>query len=400
MIALSVGTIVERIGSPNFAQTFMRHTVRAIETQRAGDLRHILELAALLDFGLLALGLASGLVTAALIAPSGDALTFAAVILTVMFAALRPPLLAVAIPRAFGRHEAVMVLLLVGALVKVAILGVVMFEGGGMLAIAIAFAAWRLIAAAGGLAITAAEARRHGALAATRSDRSSFAERHEDFWPFTRDGAITVLPQAAVDLSTLLIGALSGITAAGLYRLATKVGEAARIYTSPIAFVLYSEQCQAVEQGELGRLWRQTVRWSLVVGIVTAIGAALFMAASDFLVEMAFGPGYQAAVPAIVWCVIAAVPFSMAFLLQFGLFALGAANQVLRAESIAAILFLAIVIAAGTPSAEQAALALAVSRGVALVASGLLFVSALRQREKTSRHAPRDATGLGRPAKR
>ena len=56
LIALSVGTIVERIGSPNFAQTFMRHTVRAIEKQSAGDLRHILELAALFDFGLLALG--------------------------------------------------------------------------------------------------------------------------------------------------------------------------------------------------------------------------------------------------------------------------------------------------------------------------------------------------------
>jgi O-antigen/teichoic acid export membrane protein len=275
-----------------------------------------------------------------------------------------------------------------------------MFEGGGMLAIAVAFAVWRLIAAAGGLGITAAEARRHGALAAERSDRGSFAERHEDFWPFTRDGAITVLPQAAVDFSTLLIGTLSGITAAGLYRLATKVGEGARIYTNPIAFVLYSEQCQAVGQNKLGRLWRQTVRWCLVVGTVTAIGAALFVAAGDFLVEMAFGPGYHAAVPAITWCVIAAVPFSMAFLLQFGLFALGAAKQVLHAESIAAILFLAIVIAALTPSAEQAAIALAVSRGVAFVASALLFVSVLRQREKNTKRARCGANDLVRPAKR
>ena len=53
LVALSVGTIVERVGSPNFAQTFMRHTVRAVETQRASDLRLILELAVLFDFGLL-----------------------------------------------------------------------------------------------------------------------------------------------------------------------------------------------------------------------------------------------------------------------------------------------------------------------------------------------------------
>ena len=290
-----------------------------------------------------------------------------------------------------------MVLLLLGALAKVVILGAVILEGGGMLAIAVAFAIWRLVAAAGGLAITAAEARRLGAFATKRSDPSFFAERHRDFWLFTRDGALTVLPQAAVDFSTLLIGALSGVATAGVYRLATKVGEAARIYTNPIAFVLYSEQCKAVEQGDLLRLWRQTVRWSLFVGMVSTIGAGLFMAADDYLVELAFGKGYDDAVPAIAWCVVAAVPYSMAFLLQFGLFALGAANQVLRAESIAAILFLAIVVAVQTPSVEQAAIGLAVSRGVALAMSFTLFVSVLRRRERDADGAQNSSTRLMRP---
>ena len=95
--------MVERLGSPNFGQTFMRHTVRAIEMQRADDLRRILDIALVFELGLLALGLASGLVTAALVVPSGDHVIFAAVVLTVMMAALRPPLLAVAIPRAFGQ---------------------------------------------------------------------------------------------------------------------------------------------------------------------------------------------------------------------------------------------------------------------------------------------------------
>jgi hypothetical protein len=70
----------------------------------------------------------------------------------------------------------------------------------------------------------------------------------------------------------------------------------------------------------------------------------------------------------------------MSTLLQFGLFALGAAKQVLRAESVAALLFLAIVLAFQSPTPEQAAIALAVSRGVGLVAYAALFAAALRRR--------------------
>jgi hypothetical protein len=76
------------------------------------------------------------------------------------------------------------------------------------------------------------------------------------------------------------------------------------------------------------------------------------------------------------------------------------ANQVLRAESVAAILFLVIVIAMQTPSAEQAAIALAVSRVIAFVASGLFFVSVLRQREKNMELPQSGANDLVRPAKR
>ena len=378
LIALAIGTLVERLGSPNFAQTFIRHTVRAIEQCRASDLRHILHLAILFESGLLGLSFACGLATAAILVPWGDHSTFVGVVIAAMFAALRPPLLTVAIPRAFGRHEAVAAWLILGALVKLGMLALVMVNDGGLLGVAIAFAVGGLAFAVGGIATTVAQARSHGALSAKRSDRNSFAERHDDFWTLTRAGAIAVLPQIVVEFSTVLIGVLSGTVVAGLYRLATKVGEAARIYTSPIAFVVYSDQCKAVERRNLRRVWSQTIRWSLLVGAVTAVGMVVFVMARDPLVKMIFGEGYTAAIPAITLCVVAAVPYSMSVFLQFGLFSLGAANYVLRAESIAAVIFLAIVIAFRTPSAEQAALALVFSRSAALAASASLFVLALR----------------------
>ena len=386
LIALAVGTLAGRVGSPNFAQTFMRHTVRAIEQQHASDLRHILQLALVFESGRLALGLASGIATAALLVPSDNQSIFAAVVITVLFPALRPPLLAVAIPRALGRHEAVAGWIMLGALVKLMILAVVLMDNGGMMGVAIAFATGALVLAIGGLTITVVQARHHGALSVRRSGPSSFAERHEDFWTLTRVGAIAVLPQTVIEFSTVLIGALSGVLAAGLYRLATKVGDAAKIYTTPIAFVVYSDQCKAVEQFNLHRLWSQTIRWCLFVGAVTGLGLVVFLIAGPLLVDMIFGEGYDAAVPAITLCIVAAVPHSMSMLLQFGLFALGAANYVLRAESIGAALFLLIIAAFQTPSAEQAGVALAISRSVALATFAVLFVLAVQQRKNALDH--------------
>jgi O-antigen/teichoic acid export membrane protein len=395
LIALSVGTMVERLGSPNFGPTFMRHTVRAIETQRADDLRRILDLALVCELSLLALGLVGGLITAVLVVPAGENGIFAAVVLTVMMAALRPPLLAVAIPRAFGHHEAIAGWLMLGSLVKVAILAVVMAMGGGMIGIVAAFVVWRLVSAVGGLAITLRQAHLQGALSVKRSDPITFAEWHEEFWPVTRASAITVVPQAVFEFSTPLIGALSGVTAAGLYRLSTKVGDAARIYTTPIAFVLYSDQCAALERGDLRRFVSETVRWAAIVGAVTGLGAAVFAVAGEFLVDLIFGKGYEAAVPAITWCVIAAVPFSMATFLQFGLFAAGEAKHVLWAESLAALLFLAIVVAFQSPSPEQAAMALAISRGVGLIAYIALFAALLSKRTGASRDGRSQPSTLG-----
>lgn len=388
LIALSVGILVERIGSPNLAQTFMRHIARAIAQHEVGDLRRILGLALKADASLLFFSLVAGLATATLIAPKGNATAYAAIVLTVMIQPLRPPLLAVAVPRAFDRHEAVTAALMFGALFKVAILGIVLAAHRDLVGIVAAFVAWRIISGGAGLVIGFAQAKRHGAFDSEPSGREEFSSRHADFGPFVRIGAFGVVPQVVVEFATLLIAALSGAAVAGIYRLAAKVGEAARIYANPIGFVLYSDQCRSVEQGDYRHLMTQTVVGSTILGCVTAAGAMIFAAADQFLVELALGSGYTMAVPAIAWCVYAAVPFSIAVPLQFGLYALGAANRVLQAETIGAMLFVIIIVTLKSPTAEQAAVALAASRFAALLAFIVLFLSEL-QRKKDHPIAPK-----------
>jgi hypothetical protein len=73
----------------------------------------------------------------------------------------------------------------------------------------------------------------------------------------------------------------------------------------------------------------------------------------------------------------------MAAPLSFGLFAFGAATSVLRAESIAAVLFLITILAFREPTAEQAATSLAIGRVAAFTALVTLFVLVLRRRSES-----------------
>ena len=123
------------------------------------------------------------------------------------------------------------------------------------------------------------------------------------------------------------------------------------------------------------------MRWSLIVGAVTGLGAVLFAVAGPFFVDWIFGEGYDAAVPAITWCVVAAVPYSMSTLLAvWSLRRRRRKSCVPRGERSPRSCFSRSYLRFQTPSPEQAAIALAVSRGVGLAAYAVLFVAALRKR--------------------
>jgi len=136
--------------------------------------------------------------------------------------------------------------------------------------------------------------------------------------------------------------------------------------------MLYAEQCQAVEYGRVRSLARQTTRWAAGLGGVTAIAALAFKISDETFIRLLFGTDYIVAIPAVQWCLIAAIPTAVAMPVQFGLFALGRTSRVFQAEMFGALTFLVLLtVMAGQP--ETAAVALAASRLVSSSASWYYF---------------------------
>lgn len=372
LISLMIGAGLVRIGTINLSNVALRAASRAIDQGKPGDLRFILELGRACDGLLLAVALAAGAGAAYFLAPGDNPVMFALVLMTVLVNPVKLQVLAVALPRAFGHHVELYLLVFLGAALKTALLYTTWSLGGGYPGVLLSFFVWQLVPVAGGLVLLGRASKTHGALAHSRSTRKDFTEDHPEFFPLLRAGALTGLPQLAFDFATPIVGVFGSVTMAGLFGLAVKISQAVRIYADPLAFTLYAEQCRAVEHGHLRSLGRQTTFWAAGMGGLTTLAALVFACIDKSFVGLMFGVDYIAAVPAIQWCLIAAIPTTVALPFQFGLFALGRANRVFHAETTGALTFLAL-LAAMAGQAEMAAIALAASRLVTSTASWLFF---------------------------
>lgn len=383
LIALMVGAATLRVGSPNFVQIFMRHAARAIDQQKPRDLKFILDVGAVCDGFMLVFALVMGVCAALLLPAGGGYADGAAVLGAVLLSSLKPQVLSIAVPRAFGHHDTLYLWMLIGAALKVVLLLVAMGLKAGLAGVVAAFAVWQIVPAVRGLLLTLAEARSRNALYVRRSTLEAFRTRHADLPMLIRNGSLAVLPQIVFDLATPIVGVLGGVGNAGLFGLAVKIGQAARIYGSPVSFVLYSKQCSDVEAGNGPALVRHTLAWAAGLGLVTACGAAVFWLVDETVVVLAFGADFIDAVDAVQWCLVAAIPTTAGMPLQFGLMALGRADRVLHAETAGALLFVGLV-AATSGQATDAAVSLAAARLVAFAVSLYGLV-----RERPARPGPR-----------
>lgn len=182
------------------------------------------------------------------------------------------------------------------------------------------------------------ETRRRGLLKGMSGNPRGVMADNPRLWRFAfatnaSTGVATLLGPAL----TLLVGALLGPAAAGLFRIALTVIEAAAKPGDLLTRAFFPEIARLKEQGQMSHFWSVTARITgLSLGFAAIVVMALELAGRPLL-ALAFGAGYEGAQPILVlmaYGLIAALPL---FFLEAALVALDQAEAALVARGFGAI---------------------------------------------------------------
>lgn len=217
------------------------------------------------------------------------------------------------------------------------------------------------------------ETRRRGLAAAFTGSPSGVLAENPRLWRFAlatnaSTGVSTLLGPAL----TVMVGALFGTAAAGLFRIALTVIEAAAKPGDLLTRAYFPEVARLRERNEMGHFWSVTGRITgLSLGFALLVVLILELAGRPLL-AFAFGPGYDGAQPLLVlmaYGLIAALPV---FFLDSALVALDQAEAVLKARALGAAVTFAVLTAFAAHGPVAAGYAYAA--GMAMVAATALFL--------------------------
>ena len=188
---------------------------------------------------------------------------------------------------------------------------------------------------------------------------------------------VATLNQAATPLFTLLVGALLGPAAAGLYRVAQVVLEAAAAPGELAMRSLFPELARLLER-DRRHFWRLVGRALILSAGLGLILALIVEAAGPFLLIVCVGADYAGAVPVLRIVALSIPPSLAVFPLETALLAMGLAGRLLLVRALAAL----VAFATAAWLAQQLGLSgigIAVTFGASAALVGMLLLLVRRQ---------------------
>ena len=189
------------------------------------------------------------------------------------------------------------------------------------------------------------EARRRELLGGMNSSLRGLAEANQGVWHFSilsnLNSSVALIP---THLSVLLVAALLGPAAAGIFRIAREFGTGMIKPVDLVAQALYPDMARLVA----ARSWRRLARAAVGAGLAAAAtGAAvtlLVLIAGDALVNLIFGRDFVPAVPILIAMALATSIRMLAFAADPVMYALGRPGVPLAVSTASAGLFVAIMV--------------------------------------------------------
>ncbi|MBU2531547.1 MAG: lipopolysaccharide biosynthesis protein [Alphaproteobacteria bacterium] len=175
---------------------------------------------------------------------------------------------------------------------------------------------------------------------------------------------------------TMIVAAILGPAAAGLYQLSQRIARLLVRFSGPIAQSIYPDIAKLWVRGEIAEFRRIVILLNVAIGALVTVGVLIASSQMTFLVSFAFGAQFLPAVPIILARLVAVALFLSGAVLNPALLSMNLHRQLSRVTIIGTtIFFVAIVPLVFAFGAFGAALAHVVSTAIWLIAGYAIFLA-------------------------
>lgn len=245
-----------------------------------------------------------------------------------------------AVLRLFGRFRLAAFSPALGSFTRMLLCGIGLASGFDLVGFAII---WAVTQAAGSMTLMVLAVRvlrANGITGVLSAPLEGVSKRFAGLWNFAWSTNLSLAVRSSANqLDVLIVGALAGPAAAGLYHIAKRTGKVAEQATTQIQTVLYPDVARLWAAGETAAMRRAV--WQ-VEGVVLAFGTAgvLFLiVAAEPILHWTAGPKFNDAAPLLIVQMIAVTLMMIGLASRSALLAMGRQRQVLNAVLIGTTAF-------------------------------------------------------------
>lgn len=240
--------------------------------------------------------------------------------------------MATAVLRLYGNYRTAAYGPVGGGILRFALCGAALSADAGLTVFAAIWMATQIVGALFVLAFAFRVLGRNGVHGVLRAPLRGTAARFDGIWGFAWSSNLSLtLRSSANQFDVLIVGALAGPAAAGLYNIAKRVGRLAEQVSTQVQAVLYPDVARLWAAGQIDAMRRAVWQVEALLLSAGAVGVAVFAVAASPLLRLLAGPAFTGAAPLLIVQMIAVTLAMGGSGARAALLSMGRQRQVLMA---------------------------------------------------------------------
>lgn len=237
----------------------------------------------------------------------------------------------IAILRLSGRFTALACYEVAVALLRLTLCAVGLLQGWGLLYFTVVWAVAQALSSLVLVGLAANELGWHGVAGVIRAPLHDVRNRFPGIWSFACSSNLSLtIRSSAQQLDTLIVGALVGAEAAGLYHIAKRVGRLAQQVGVQVQAVLYPDVARLWAQGAVLEFKRAVLQVEILLAAFGVFLIVFFTFTAAPLLLLVAGASFVPAAPLLIAQSVAVTMTLSSAALRSALLAMGLQNQVLK----------------------------------------------------------------------